>query len=50
MNKEQQGRETVKYEIPRIKVVELRGKSIICTSDIRPQSDDPDDIGYGGKF
>lgn len=50
MNKEQQSRETVKYEIPRIEVVELSVESIICTSDIRPQRDEPEDIGYGGAF
>lgn len=50
MNKEQQSRETVKYEIPRMRVVELDSVGIICQSGITPRNSDPDDIEYGGRF
>lgn len=38
------------YKTPEMKVVDAESNGIICTSDIRPQSDDLDDIEYGGTF
>lgn len=40
------------YKMPEMKVVQLENCDIICTSDIRPQSDDNDlnNIEYGGSF
>lgn len=38
------------YVHPQMRVIKIDSCNIICTSDITPQSEEPDDIEYGGKF
>ncbi|MCQ2069501.1 MAG: aminotransferase [Bacteroidaceae bacterium] len=38
------------YVQPVCKSIQMGSAQLVCTSDITPQSDDPEDIGYGGKF
>lgn len=38
------------YFQPVCKYIQIGSAQLICTSDITPLRDDPEDIGYGGKF
>lgn len=38
------------YVHPQMKVIKVDSCDIICTSDITPQSDEPENIEYGGSF